>query len=411
VEDWDIVCLNSQFQLWEHAFSSWRIFLGCVFLNKVQDPRSYFPEHDLWNLSTLQQHAEHNCVSIRQSKKYPCFYIAHYKDEAQWDSKWNTFTEMCRGIIFQWFAGQGKILTWPYKKFHNLGAVPETSYDYLKTLGEFEVAEKLDGSMILLYYDEFAKEYRCSTKGSLDSEHGEYATSILPEHLKQKKWVEEYTLMFELISKRFRIVVDYTKKDNYQEGLYLIGARNLKSGKLLSYKEVQDLAQELKLPTIKTYKFDSIDQLLATAKDLPVLEEGFVLRFPGDILVKVKGDAYLRAHRFISQLSDKHILEAVAEGVADTLVEVAPEEYRQDVIEKVAYFKHRKLDLLNQCYKYFAEAPKENGRKEFALWVQANVKPNLKGCLFQLMDCKLLTDTQLYGIISKYEDVSSETRI
>ena len=377
----------------------------------MQDPRSYFPEHNLWNLSTLHEHAEHNCVSIRQSKKHSQFYIAHYKDEAQWESKWNMFTEMSRGIIFQWFAGNGKILTWPFKKFHNLGAVPETSYDYLKTLGEFEVAEKLDGSMILLYYDEFEKEYRCSTKGSLDSEHGEYATSILPEHLKQKKWVEEYTLMFELISKRFRIVVDYTKKDNYPEGLYLIGARNLRSGKLLSYKEVQDLAQELKLPTVKTYKFDSLDQLLATAKDLPVLEEGFVLRFPGDILVKVKGDAYLRAHRFISQSSDKHILEAVAEDVADTLVEICPDEFRQEIIDKVAYFKRQKLNLLNQCYKYFAAAPKDNGRKEFALWVIKNVEPHLKGCLFALMDCKPLKDKDLYKIIGEIEKPSVETRI
>jgi len=180
---------------------------------------------------------------------------------------------------------------------------------------------------------------------------------------------------------------------------------------LLPYAQVAELAAQLGLPCPKTYKFDSLDDILAKTKEMPVLEEGFVLRYPEDgLMVKVKGATYLKAHRFISKLSDKNILEAVAEGVADQLIELAPEEYRQDVIAKVAYFKRRRLDLTNQAYQYFADAPKET-RKEFALWVMANVESNLRGCLFILMDGKELKNSDMYGIIRKTEEISVETRI
>jgi RNA ligase len=376
----------------------------------MQDPRSYFEDHDLWDLSKLRDHAKHNLVNINQSTKNLSFYIAHYSEDAQWENKWNTFTEMCRGIIFEWFAGKGKILTWPYAKFHNLGAVPETDYNRLKTLGEFEVAEKLDGSMIMLYYDRFKEEYRCSTKGSLDSEHGEYATSILPEHLKQPKWVEEYTLMFELIAKRFQIVIDYKKKD-YQEGLYLIGARHLKSGRLLSYKEVQELATELNLPTIKTYKFSSLDELIDTAKNLPVLEEGFVLRFKDGLMVKVKGDAYLRAHRFISHLSDRHILEAVADGTAYDLAQFAPEEYKSEVLDKINHFQKRVAELENMCYNLYSQAPHDVPRKDFALWVNSNAPSHFKGFLFKLLDGHKIERWQMFKKLEEIDKVDGKTRI
>jgi len=372
------------------------------------DPQQYLTENNLWDLDTLKQHAEQNSVQVIESRDYPFLVMLHYKNDCVWDNNWSTFARMCRGLILD--MHDQKILAYPFDKFFNMDQVPETSYDILKDKKEFEVSEKLDGSMILVFQDPSTGEYVATTKGSFESDHGKFATSILPESIKDPKWVEEYTLMFELISREFRIVIDYKAK-GYPEGLYLIGARERHTNRLLTYAEVAELAPQLGLQCMKTYQFESLDQLIEKTKDLPMSEEGFVLRYPDGLMIKVKGAAYLKAHRFISCLSDKNILEAVKEGVEEPFIEICPDEFQAEVIAKIAYFKERKLDLLNQCYKYFAEAPKTNGRKEFAIWVNQNVKSSLKGCLFQLFDCKTLKDRDLYDIVSKIEKPSVETRI
>jgi RNA ligase len=375
----------------------------------MQDPRSYFLEHQLFNCDGLylSQCAEHNSVRVITSERFPNLAMLHYKEDCVFNQNWPTFAKMCRGLIVD--MKNQTILAHPFEKFFNMDQQPETAYDILKDQKDFEISEKLDGSMLTLFKNPTDNQYYLTTKGSFDSDHGKFATSIMPEILKQDKWVNDYTLMFELISRQFRIVIDYTKK-GYAEGLYLIGARDRHSNRLLTYAEVALLSKELGVLGPKSFKFDSLDQLLERTKEMPLTEEGFVLRYPDGLMVKVKGAAYLRAHKFVSHLSDKNILAAVGEGVEDPFVEICPDEFRDEVIEKIAYFKSRKLDILNQCYQYFHEAPKED-RKTFALWVIKNVKPSLKGCLFNLMDCKPLKDKDLYKIIEQTEKPSVETRI
>jgi hypothetical protein len=383
----------------------------------MQDPCNYFKENDLFNMDRLIAYCEHHSVYIIQSERFPNLVMLKYQDECQYDNKWSSFSRTCRGLVVD--MKNQVILVHPYEKFFNLGQMPETSYEILKDKEQFEISEKLDGSLCLSFVNPSDNKVYLTTSGSFDSEHGQYATQLFRNLTERENcsknqseklldYASRGTLMFELIDSRFRIVIDYRKK-NYPEGLYLIGYRD-QLGRLWNYSEIGQLAAYLGLPCMKTYQFDSLDQLLGKTEELTVLEEGFVLRYPDGLMVKIKGMAYLKAHRFISQLSDKHILEAVAEGVADPLVEIAPEEYRDDVIEKIAYFKSRKLDLVDQCYKYFADAPKGT-RKEFALWVNVNVKSSLKGCLFNLMDGKSLSDKQMYGIILETEDISVETRI
>jgi len=378
----------------------------------MQDPQSYFQKHSLFMCDGLylSQHAEHNGVRVITSERFPDLIMLHYREDCVFDNTWPTFAKMCRGLIVD--MKNQDVVAWPLEKFFNLDQQPETSYEILKYRKDFEISEKLDGSMLISFINPADGQLYLTTKGSFEAEHSKVGTELARNHPyfhRIFEYAESGTLMFELIDSRFRIVIDYKKK-GYELGLYLIGYRT-REGRLCTYSEVHELAKELGVGCPNTYQFDSLDVLLAKTKDLPLTEEGFVIRYSDGLLVKVKGAAYLRAHRFISHLSDKNILLAVSEGVEDPFIEICPDEFRDEVSEKIAYFKHRKLDLLNQCYKYFAEAPKENGRKIFALWVNANVKSSLRGCMFQLMDCKPLKDKDLYDIISKTEKPSVETRI
>lgn len=378
----------------------------------MQAPKNYFKEHNLFDWNNLAKHCEHHGIYIITATRFPELALLKYKDEVQWgDKPWTSFARMSRGLVVD--MKNQAILAHGFDKFFNLNQEPETNYEILKDRKEFEISEKLDGSCCLSFLNPNDNQFYLTTTGSFSSEQGQHGCTLfnnLPNYQQVIEYAKKGTFIFELIDPKFRIVIDYKKK-NYPEGLYLIGYRT-QEGRLITYAEVQALGVQLSIPYPKTYKYESLDHLMEKVKDLTVLEEGFVLRYPDGLMVKIKGMAYLKAHRFISQLSDKNILEAVAEGndVADQLADLAPEEYREDVIEKISYFKTRKLDLLNQCYRYFSDAPKDD-RKTFALWVNKNVKPSLRGCLFQLMDCKPLKDKDLYNIIKKHEQISVETRI
>jgi RNA ligase len=369
-------------------------------------PESYLTQNDLWEVGKLKAECERSGVRISCSTHTPTTFMLHYDQETQTERKWNNFNRMCRGLIVD--PPSRQVLAYPFDKFFNLDEMPETKYDVLSELGSFEVAEKLDGSMLTLYKDPSTGEFRLTTKGSMSSEHGVYATSILPDSLKHDEFVTEYTLMFELVNSKYQIVIDYRKK-GYPEGLYLIGVRHRYSNKLLPYKDVQNIAQGLGVYSPKTYNFSSLDDLIDNVKGLSVLEEGYVLKYP-DRLVKIKGANYLAAHRFISKLSPKYILEALGSGISKELLQLAPEEYRADVEAEIARLQKQKSLLVNECYEIFSKAPKES-RKEFALWVQGNVTSDLKGFMFSLLDNRPLDDKKVYTVIGDREGITGETRI
>ena len=374
-------------------------------------PEQYLKMNDLWDLERLKQHAQHNNVYVIQSERIPDVVMLHYADVVQYDNLWNTFNRMCRGLILD--MKNRKVLAYPFNKFFNLGQMPETNYDNLSALGGFETSEKLDGSMIIAFINPNDNKLTFTTKGSFDSEHGAYANQ-LPLTFEQlstlRSYAEHGTLMFELITKRFQIVVDYKKK-GYAEGLYWIGYRHKVSDKLASFEDLAKMAYLADLPTFKTYEFNGLDQLIALAKDLPVLSEGFVLRFKDDLMVKVKGSAYLAAHRFISHLSDRNILEAVADGTASDLAQLAPEEYKQDVLDKINHFQKRVAELENICYTLYSQAPQGVPRKDFATWVNSNVPGHFKGFIFRLLDGDKVNRKQMFKVLEEIDNIDGRTRI
>lgn len=371
-------------------------------------PESYFTMHDLWDLENLKRECERSFVRIAVSPITPTVVMLHYTEEAAYDKQWNTFNRMCRGLIVD--IANHKILAYPFDKFFNLDEMPETAYSVLEELGSFEITEKLDGSMLTLYRDPTTSKLHLTTKGSMASDHGVLATSMIPDSWQQlgAGILERYSFVFELISYRYPIVINYKKK-GYPEGLYMIGVRDRYANVMLPVKEIKEFAKQFGVSTANSYEFSSLDTLIENVKSLTILEEGYVLRFE-DRFVKVKGHTYLAAHRFISKLSPKSILESLGDGIADELIKLAPEEYREEVETLIINFKKSRTLLVNECYDIFSKAPKES-RKEFALWVQGNVPSDLKGFMFTLLDSKPLPDKKVYDLIGVREGVTGETKI
>lgn len=363
----------------------------------MKNLHSYFLEHSLFDEQNLINHCERNLVRIHQSPKFPHLRSLHYQEEAVYSKTWSEFCKACRGVVVD--LRNKKLLAVPLFKFWNMTESPGPSYAECQSFGPFTVSEKLDGSMIILFRDLESGLVHATTKGSFDSTQGEDATKWarehLPEALLEPKFLERHTLMFEWIDYGNKIVIDYSRK-GYQPGLYLIGVRENFSEKLFSYEEVQEFAKIHGTLTVKTYPFASLDAVIDKAKDLPFQEEGYVVRFRSNgIMCKVKGDEYLRIHRFISSLNDKNLLELMVEGKEKETLETCPEEYRDEVISSLENYRKQALELQSQVYRLFALAPKES-RREFALHVKLRVPNHLQRYLFHLMDQKPLELRMFY---------------
>ena len=371
-------------------------------------PQEYLDQNQLWDLVKLKEHAQANSVYVIESPRFPGLAQLHYMDECQYNDNWNEMSLFSRGLLLD--LENRKILHWGYSKFFNMNQRPETNYNILKNKGSFEVSEKIDGSYILVMQDPNIGKFHCLTKGSMDSEHGLYATSIIPQRVQDSKLIDKYSLIFELVAKQFQIVVNYTRK-GYKEGLYLTGAREKATNRLLTYKEVVELAKDLGLPCIKTYTFESLDHLIEESQHLGILDEGFVLRWEPELLVKVKGSKYLEMHRFISNLSDRNILESVTNNTSDDLEKLCPEEYKDEVLFKIQNFKIRVAELTSSCYTLFRNSPQGVSRKEFSSWVFSNVPIHFRGFLFQLLDGKQIDRKQMFKVLEELDNIDGRTHI
>ncbi len=363
----------------------------------IRDLKGYFEKNGLYDQARLEAHCAENSVRLGRSARWPHLGILHYLDAAVYDKAWTEFTLSCRGLVVD-FQNR-KLLAVPFFKFFNLGEKMAPSFEALKALGSFEATEKLDGSLGIAFYDQVSGQARVTTRGSLDSEHGQWATARLPERLKDPRLLTEYTLMFELIAACFQIVVDYKAK-GYPEGLYLIGIRENATQRLLSRDEVRRFAADYGVPSCKAYPFASLDAALEKTKSLPWSEEGFVLRFDSseEVMVKVKSPEYLRVHRFLSNLDEKSLLEILAAGQERRVLEelaIIPEEHRDEVTSTFKKFQGQAERFLADCQEHFKRAPKTD-RKTFALWAQKDAPSEFRPFLFKLMDGKPPTAQDVY---------------
>jgi hypothetical protein len=184
-----------------------------------------------------------------------------------------------------------------------------------------------------------------------------------------------YTFIFEYISLKDAHVVNYVKED---EGLYLLGMRNVFTGKQLSYGEVKKYADKYNIKTIQLFN-KTFSEIIKDTKIYKSYEmEGYVLNIDGHF-VKIKTDDYVQIHRILSNISSINlIIKHIADNTFDDLVSKVPESYKWRIM-KVAnivfdYIKNTD-NIINQ---YFIEAPKNN-IKDFMIWVDSNIPKELNG--------------------------------
>jgi len=311
-------------------------------------------------IKELQKYYEKHLVYKRPHTKHP-LYIWNYTPEVQYDGLWDDITIQARGLVTD---HNGNIVARPFKKFWNLGENHHTPSE------SFEVFEKLDGSLIIVFW--YGGEWIVASRGSFDSDHAEAAKRIF-DNLNTDILSKEYTYLFEYISKWNKIVVDYGDV----EKLVLLASIHTSTGTEVGYWTLKNvIGDTLGVETAKRY--NGITDYTKLKDKIESGREGFVIRFDNGQRVKIKSDEYLEMHRIVSGLSTTSIWECLKSGRGvDEILEVVPDEYYDRIKEyayDLEYHFYRISDEVQMLYSTFIHNNTDCSQRDFAEWVKQQDK-------------------------------------
>ena len=229
----------------------------------------------------------------------------------------------CRGLIFN--TATGELISRPYHKFFNVGERDETQIDTLNLSASHVVLEKLDGSMIRPIPT--PEGFRLGTKAGI-TDVAMNAEVFIGDKPQYGTFInlcisQETTPIFEWVSRKNRIVVDYP-----EDNLILTAIRDNRNGSYVEYESMKRSASHLNIPCVKAY-----------SKGVPTSEdlinhirkwddgEGVVIRFDDGHMVKIKADEYILRHRSKEQInSEKNIIQVILSDAVDDMIPLLTED-------------------------------------------------------------------------------------
>lgn len=263
----------------------------------------------------------------------------NYTKEAQFslhrfENGWTDAIRVCRGIIFD---KEGNLIALPFQKFFNLNEHMATKLDNLPFDEEFEVIEKIDGHLgIIFMYD---SGIHLATRGSFVSESAQIGKEMLIKALNNRPYdnltfFDRFTACVEIIHPKTFVQVKYDEPQ-----LVLVGVCRIENSdyKDYSFRDAFDIASVFgfSIPRLwaRGRRRELFDQLLEHARDLSMEnQEGFVVRFENGLRVKVKFLKYiqeLKARKFNIAV----LMRAYIAGGLEQAVNILPEEKRGEAQE------------------------------------------------------------------------------
>lgn len=311
------------------------------------------------DLSIFNPYIEKGLIKRQVS---PCnrLVLFDYTEKCQYERAWDNVTLNARGTVYE--LSTGKIVGQAFGKFFGYGELPEPKQKELLNSLHFNIDEKMDGSMILLYY--YDGEWRTNTRGSFTSDQAIKAKELLSNY-NTDTLDTNCTYILEVIYPENRIVVDYQG----EEKLVLLAIFDLTHGERSIDSSIHDF------PKPKRFNFQSIHEVLDHLKDLTYNEEGYVVRFSNGTRVKFKGDEYVKMHRIVTGISPLVLWESMCNGKVpkDLLISI-PEEFRsiyedmsKDLERNYKLVKDEVENSFKSIYSLFG-----NNRKEIGLFLAKN---------------------------------------
>jgi hypothetical protein len=284
----------------------------------------------------------------------------------------NPIVQEARGIILD--KTTYDVVCYPFRKFGN----SHESYADKIEWSTARVLEKMDGSIIKLWFNPYTNSWQFSTNGMIDAKNaihnsGKSFYSLvescdnynnIPFDILNK----DYTYIFELTSPLNQVVVQYS-----ESLLYHIGTRNNKTG--------YELEANIGIIKPKEYALHSLTDCITAVQKLNFSDstehEGFVVVDASYNRIKIKSPEYIFCHHLINNncLDYKEI--ALMLRVDDISIETIKKQYphyismineveerystiKREITDAVAYVstlegdrKTIALAIKNNPYKHF----------------------------------------------------------
>ena len=261
----------------------------------------------------LNEYIEQSLIVANKHPEYD-IWILNYSPKAQSKKFWDEYTMSCRGMVID---AEGNILARPFQKFKNYEEHDPSEIDLSRP---FQIYEKMDGSLIIVFYYEARMQWIVASRGSFISEQSIEATKMIG--LKTEKLNTNCTYLFECIYPENRIVVDYGETRE----LVLLANIITSTGEELPHDEVLRLYSHY-FTVVKVFAFD-----IKNKNDLMLLEEvdnkeGYVFR-DGNFRFKWKFDEYVRLHSILTNVSNLVVWEHMRDNYEfDELLDRVPDEF------------------------------------------------------------------------------------
>ncbi|WP_298305802.1 RNA ligase [uncultured Erythrobacter sp.] len=268
-------------------------------------------------LTRLEEARAEKAIYCRGHENMPGLLIWNYTNKCVYDKMWTPISMHARGLILD--TERRAVIATPFPKFFNVSEAGEGMKLPDKS---FEVFEKLDGSLIILFHHE--GQWHAATRGALGTDQAIWAQNWIANK-DLSALTPGTTYLCEAIYPENRIVIDYA-----ESGLVLLSAYD-EQGFEFDAEATFETAERLGWKAAKRYRFESIDALFASAETLPETEEGYVLRFDDGHRLKLKGSAYCRVHALISRITPLAIWELMqADDDLEKVRQQIPEEFWDD---------------------------------------------------------------------------------
>lgn len=281
-----------------------------------------------------------------------------------------------RGIIVDMESGD--VVCWPFRKFGNWQESYADDIDWESA----KIFEKVDGSIVKLWFDKKGGDWVWSTNGVIFAENAPVSNSENKSFLTLIKGAINYksvpfsyldkdnTYIFELTGKENKVVIDYDLPE-----LYYLGTRSNKDGKESS--DDRRLFSGFRKPKefiLRERSLDSVVRLSKTLnKDGKCTNEGFVVVDKHFNRVKVKTDEYFAMHKMAS-ISNRGILKSLMEGVdAKSICEAIPS--RSYVVMYYAYKLEELMFIADEVASYTRRLYEEYSYDRKAVYLQMKGHP------------------------------------
>ena len=123
-----------------------------------------------WNI--LNVYIENNLIVSNKHPEYD-IWILNYSPKVQSKKFWDEYTLSCRGLVID---AEGNILARPFQKFKNYEEHDPSEIDMSQ---DFDIFEKMDGSLIIIFYYEPRMTWIVASRGSFISEQAIEAQKML----------------------------------------------------------------------------------------------------------------------------------------------------------------------------------------------------------------------------------------